>query len=133
MPDFKSIVYCTDFSENADFAFAEARYMAGVTGAKLFVVHVTPGHDAEAATASWKAQEGADHLRETYPVEGAEYVALYGNEAAAIMRFAEGQTAPLIVIGARGIGAIASLFSGGSVADKIARNAKGPVLIVPAA
>ena len=132
MPDFKNIVYCTDFSENADFAFAEARYMAGVTGAKLFVVHVTPGGGAEAAMAP-KAQAGADHLRETYPVEGAEYVALYGNEAAEIMRFAEGQEAPLIVIGARGIGAIASLFSGGSIADKIARNAKGPVLIVPAA
>jgi nucleotide-binding universal stress UspA family protein len=131
MPDYKSIVYCTDFSENADFAFAEAKYMARMTGAKLFIVHVTPGVAAEAAVT--EAEGGTENLRKTYVAEGAEYVALHGNEAAEIMKFAERQSAPLIVIGARGIGALTSLFSGGSIADKVARNAKGPVLLVPAA
>ena len=133
MPDYKNIVYCTDFSENADFAFAEARYMAGITGAKVFIVHVTPG-GGEAPVPTAQAVQGAiDHLRETYVLAGAEYAELYGNEAAEIMKFAEAQPDALIILGARGIGALASLLSGGSIADKVTRNAKGPVLIVPAA
>lgn len=130
MPGYKNVVYCTDFSANADIAFAEAKYMAGMTGAKLFVLHVTA--NTSAPLTAREQEQKAHQLRGAYAAEGAEYVMLYGNEAAEIMKFAEGQTDALIVLGARGVGALSGLFAGGSIADKVARNAKGPVLVVPA-
>lgn len=129
MPDYKSIVYCTDFSEQADHAFGDAKYMAGVTGGKLFVLHVTPG--AGGASATSKEQEsGMENLRTHYAFEGAEYVLRYGNEATEILQFADEQPGALIVLGARGSGALAGIF-GGSIADKVTRHAKAPVLVVP--
>lgn len=61
MPDYKNIVYCTDFSEQADHAFEDAKYMAGITGAKLFVLHVTQGAPSGATTKEQTA--GVENLR----------------------------------------------------------------------
>ena len=130
MPDYKEIVYCTDFSENADHAFGDAKYMAGITGAKLFVLHVTQGASGGGATA--KEQEaGVENLRTHYAFEGdVEYVLRTGNEATEILKFADEHPGALIVLGARGVGALLGIF-GGSIADKVTRHAKAPVLVVP--
>ncbi|HET6495284.1 MAG TPA: universal stress protein [Thermoleophilia bacterium] len=129
MPDYGNIVYCTDFSEQADRAFEDARYMAGITGAKLFVLHVTPGSGGAGVTP--KEQESSmESMRTHYASEGAEYVLRYGNEATEILQFADEQPKALIVLGARGVGALAGIF-GGSIADKVTRHAKSPVLVVP--
>ena len=129
MPDYKNIVYCTDFSEQADHAFEDAKYMAGITGAKLFVLHVTQGAPGGATTKEQAA--GVENLRTHYAFEGdVEYVLRTGNEATEILKFADEQPGALIVLGARGVGALLGIF-GGSIADKVTRHAKAPVLVVP--
>jgi nucleotide-binding universal stress UspA family protein len=129
MPEYRNIVFGTDFSKNAEQAFQEARYMASVTGAHLYVVHVVPGAGGSAETGSDKP---LGELRDAYQAQGAEYAILRGNETEQILRFADERQAGLIVIGARGIGMFAGLFGGGSIADKIVKNSKIPVLVVPA-
>ena len=136
MSEYKNIVFCSDFSKNANHAYAEAAKVASALGATLFLLHVVPGADGGAPPPP--SEEGAapekalENLREAYPAEGVEYAVRHGNETVQILSFAEEKDAGLIVIGARGIGALAGLFGGGSVADKVLKNAKIPVLVVPA-
>ena len=127
MSEYKNIVFCSDFSKNANHAYAEAVKVAQALGATLFVLHVVPGAGGGAEPGG-----GLENLRKAYPAEGAEYAVLNGNETVQILSFAEEKDAGLIVIGARGIGALAGLFGGGSIADKVLKNAKIPVLVVPA-
>ncbi len=124
MSEYKNIVFCSDFSKNANHAYTEAVKVASALGATLFVLHVVPGAGGGAGN--------LETLREAYPAEGAEYAVLNGNETVQILSFAEEKDAGLIVIGARGVGALTGLFGGGSIADKVLKNAKIPVLVVPA-
>ncbi|MEH6652052.1 MAG: universal stress protein [Motiliproteus sp.] len=39
-PEFKQILYCTDLSKNASYAFKYAAYLAKHTGAKIHMLHV---------------------------------------------------------------------------------------------
>lgn len=130
MPNYKNIVFATDFSEHAALAFEEAKYMASITGGKLHVVHVVPGSAAKAE--GEPPETGGGPLAEKYPAEGAEYVVLHGNAAAKIIDYADSRPGSVIVIGSRGIGVIVGLFGGGSICDKIVANASSPVLVVPA-
>ena len=126
MSEYRNIVFCSDFSKNANHAYTEAVKVASALGATLFVLHVVPG------AGGGEPGGAVEKLREAYPAEGAEYAVLNGNETVQILSFAEEKDAGLIVIGARGIGALAGLFGGGSIADKVLKNAKIPVLVVPA-
>jgi nucleotide-binding universal stress UspA family protein len=58
-------------------------------------------------------------------------VVRYGPEANEILRFSARVGAQLIVVGARGIGAVEALFGGGSVADRLLRESWVPLLVVP--
>jgi nucleotide-binding universal stress UspA family protein len=131
MGEYKNVIFGTDFSENSSRAFAEAKYLAGLTGSRLWVVTVSR---AMAATTEVPSPEEADTsaLVDKYPTEGAEYRILYGHEAAEMIKFADSMPGSVIVIGARGIGVITGLFGGGSICDKIVANANCPVLVVPA-
>lgn len=40
LPEIKQILYCTDLSKNASYAFKYAAYLAKQTGAKVHVLHV---------------------------------------------------------------------------------------------
>ena len=130
MPEYKNIVYATDFSEHANRAFEEAKYVAGITGGTLHVLHVVPGSGAKTG-GSEPETSGSSKLVERYPAEGAEYAVLHGNEAAAIIGYADSRPGSVIVIGSRGIGVITGLFGGGSICDKVVANASSPVLVVP--
>ena len=55
----------------------------------------------------------------------------YGAEAERIVEFAKSEGVDLIVMGARGIGFLEGLVGGGSVADKVVKNADVPVMLVP--
>ena len=132
MSEYRNIVFCSDFSKNANHAYAEAAKVASALGATLFVLHVVPGAAPPSGGQGAHTDGALGKLREAYPAAGAEYAVLHGNEAVQILSFAEEKDAGLIVIGARGIGALAGLFGGGSVADRILKNAKIPVLVVPA-
>lgn len=123
MAEYKNIVFGTDFSEGANRAFEEAQYIARVAGGKLHVVHVTGQSSAPV--------EGGGSLPEKYPGENIEYKVLRGHEAQELMSYAEGLDAPLLVVGARGVGIVTGLFGGGSICDKVVANATCPVLVVP--
>ncbi len=151
MPQYRDILFCTDFSENADRAFEEAVSVAQLTGANLHVLHVVPpsphllrvgirgravGELDRSEASEWAADEArvTGHIRRAYggPTrQGIEPAVRNGHEAREILEFAAEQGADLIVIGARGVGAFVGLFGGGSVADKVVRNSRVPVLVVP--
>lgn len=133
MADYKNIVFGTDFSEGANRAFEEAKYMGQITGGTVHVIHIVPGSTASQAGESAEAEKtrGQGRLAEEYPVEGAVYDVLPGHEADQLIKYAEGLESPCIVVGARGVGLIVGLFGGGSICDKVVANAKCPVLVVP--
>jgi nucleotide-binding universal stress UspA family protein len=137
---YQKILFATDFSESADRAFAEAAEAADTPGARLWALFVVPmGEElvrpGEAAPA-WMPKEDkiVQQLRERYGSKTGvdiEAVVRYGVPARGIIEFAESDGADLIVIGARGVGTVTGFFGGGSVADKVVKNAKVPVLVVP--
>ena len=139
MPEYSNILFCTDFSHNADVAFEEASYIASLAGASLSLLHVIHGgvgETARAVSASQKELEESTalgHLERAYPsgVVGATQMAVRrGDVTAEILEHAAETNADLIVIGARGIGRLEGFLGGGSIAEKVARNAKVPVVIV---
>ena len=151
MPQYRDILFCTDFSENAARAFEEAVDVARLTGANLHVLHVVPpsphlvrvgvrgravGERDRSEASEWAADKARvmGHSRQAYggPTRlEIEPTVRYGHEAREILEFAAEQGADLIVIGARGVGVFVGLFGGGSVADEVVRNARVPVLVVP--
>lgn len=140
MADFSNILVCTDFSEHSDKAVDMAMRMAD--GAKVTALHVVPaaydysqmGVGLGTVTPLGSLDTIKGKLRERYASSGAEIeVAVeQGNPAERIISFAQEKGADVIVIGARGVGFLTGLMSGGSVAEKVVRNAKVPVLVIPA-
>ena len=139
MPEYSNILFCTDFSHNADVAFEEASYIASLTGASLSLLHVIHGGDGESARAVPDPQREAEkstalgHLEQVYRPGAAnkpQMAVRRGNVTAEILEHAAETNADLIVIGARGIGRLEGFLVGGSIAEKVARNAKVPVVIV---
>ena len=139
MSEYSNILFCTDFSHNADVAFEEASYIASLTGASLSVLHVIHGGVGETARAVpgplREAEESAalGHIERAYPsgaVDKAQMAVRRGNVTAEILDHAAETGADMIVIGARGIGRLDGFLGGGSIAEKVARNSKVPVVIV---
>lgn len=136
------IVYCTDFSENSRRAFGEAAFLARLTEGQLFVLHVIAGkytageglQKAEAALQHPDAPRALERLRTEFVEETevpAEAALRLGNEPREMIEFAESVGADLIVIGARGEGALINFFGGGSITSKLVHNSPIPVLVVP--
>lgn len=136
------IVFCTDFSENSKRAFTEATFLARVTGGHLFVLHIIPGKytaseglpKAEAALQQPEAPKELERLRTDFVEKtdvSAEAALRYGNEPTEMIEFAQSVDAELIVIGARGAGALMNFFGGGSITNKLVHNSPIPVLVVP--
>lgn len=146
--NYRRILFCSDFSEHADFAFDFAVDAAlRNTGCTLYLLHVLPEPDAQ----FWKgyiynsdedpdAKAKADIdalLARTYlprlPV-GLDFQKVFkiGNAAEQILTFAAEQEVDLIVLGRQGQGAVRSVFFG-DVASKVARHATCPLLIIPLA
>lgn len=136
---FKNIVVCSDFSANSNKAFEVAAGLA--EGGKVTVLHVVattynyddPQAAAAAGVAKIYGERAQKHLQRLYGAKGVAEIAIeYGNEAEKIIGYARQKDADLIVIGARGVGFVAGILGGGSVADKVIRNSPIPVLVVPA-
>jgi len=136
------IVYCTDFSEYSRRAFAEAAFLARLTEGHLFVLHVIAGkytageglQKAEAALRHPDAPRALERLRTEFVEKTevpAEAALRLGNEPREMIEFAESIGADLIVIGARGEGALINFFGGGSITNKLVHNSPIPVLVVP--
>lgn len=143
MPYQMNILYCTDFSKNAEHAFKQAAFFTEATNGRLYILHVIPGphtadeHDApdHSVLGHPDMEKVLDHIETQYTSSTdvpAEAIVHHGNEVSEILKAADSVEAGLIVVGSRGVGAFAGFFGGGGgVADKLIRDSKVPVLVVP--
>ncbi len=140
------ILFCTDFSETADRAFAWAVDAARRRpGCELILLHVIPEPEAqfwktyiyELTDVDEKARRDVDaKIDETYRPRVPEGVPFrvevrVGKASAEILQFAAANDVHLIVLGRRGHSALQELVFG-AVADRVVRKANCPVLVVPA-
>lgn len=144
-PAGKKVLFCTDFSANADCAFkhAVAAAMSG-PGGRLWLLHVIPEPEAQ----FWKTYvyevEGIDEkakqdidakLAETYFAripEGleTEVEIRIGKDYLEILDFAVERKVDLIVLGRQGHSSLGRVLFG-NVAERVIRRAVCPVLVVP--
>jgi nucleotide-binding universal stress UspA family protein len=142
---YQRILFCTDFSENADHAFDYAIDAAvRRPGCTLYLLHVIPEADAqfwktyiyEVEGVDQKARRDIDDKIETaYRSRVPTGVDLkiemrVGKASTAILEFAQEIDADVIVLGRAGRGSIqGKLF--GTVTKTVARKARCAVLIIP--
>lgn len=142
---FKRIVFCTDFSENADFAFdfalEQARHSADSI---LYLLHVMPEPEAqfwrtyvcEVEEVETKGREQVEQrIREVYAARvppGMRFEAEIrsGTDYQEILNFAAEKQADLIIIGRQGASSVGKVFFG-NVTEKVVRKSTCPVLVVP--
>ncbi len=142
---FKKVLFCTDFSENANFAFNFAIDAATRRpGCELFLLHVIPESEAqfwktyiyEVDNVDDKAKHDidaiiAEHYLPRVPTNLEFRVKIrVGRDTTQILEFAREQNIDLIVMGRQGHSAIEkALF--GNVTEKITRKADCAVLVIP--
>ncbi len=142
---YRRILFCTDFSDNADFAF---RYAVDAArrrpGCILYLLHVIPEPEAqfwktyiyEVEDIDNKARHDIDaKIAATYrPLlpDGLDFRVemMVGRDYIRILEFAEAMNVDLIILGRHGHSAFGKLLFG-NVTEKVARHANCPVMIVP--
>jgi nucleotide-binding universal stress UspA family protein len=137
---FKTIVWATDGSENADAALAVAKTLASENGASLLVAHIVQRYATKTGLPVYADEElleaRLEQIVEELSGEGVnarlEIVNHIGPQPAhEIADLAREAGADLIVVGTRGHGAIPGLLLG-SVTSRLLHVAPCPVLVVPA-
>jgi len=142
---FQRVLFCTDLSENADFAFEFAVDAARRRpGCQLYLLHVIPETEAqfwktyvyEVEDVDNKAKHALDErIRQAYVSRVPQEVEMKiefraGKDWQEILDFAENNQIDLIVMGRQGRGALQkALF--GNVTEKVVRKALCAVLVVP--
>ncbi len=142
---FKRILFCTDFSENADFAFdfalEQARHSPECT---LYLLHVVPEPEVqfwrtyvtEVEDVEDKGRKDMEQkIREAYtsrvPAGTKFQVEIRtGAEHQQILEFAGEQKVDLLIIGRQGRSSVGKVFFG-AVTEKVVRKSRCPVLVVP--
>jgi len=138
--DTGPIVIATDGSEGAEAAAAAGARVAGTHATSAVLVYVRPSIGAlgepyyqeklsEQMAHARAALDRAQELVAQEEVEAEEEI-LEGNAADRVVQFARDRNAPLIVVGSRGLGAVAGAVLG-SVSTAIIHRADRPVLVVP--
>ena len=142
---YKSVLFCTDFSPNAHFAFDFALAAASHhPNAILHVLHVIPEPEAqfwktyiyEVDDVDRKARHDIDEkLQNEYlprvPASLNVQVAMrIGKDWSEILCLADEIAADLIVMGRQGHSAMETVFFG-NVTERVVRKARCPVLVVP--
>ena len=145
---YNRILYCTDFSGGADYAFLTALDMAERYQSRLYVLHVfhsayqflpdggvASGRKVETKIVSLEIiEKGKEKLRELYePKVGAlknnyEFHVVWGIPFVEIVRFARAQDVNCIILGAAGISNIRRITFG-STAENVARRAHCSVMV----
>ena len=149
-PKYKKVLFCTDFSENADYAFGFAFGVAKRDGGLLYILHVKTDIADQAyleGTGDGSYPEMVESIKEAdqkeldnafqehyvKKIEGVpfEIVTKSGRAYQETIGFAEENDVDLIVIGTHGrTGVKHTLF--GSVAEMITRHSPVPVFVIPA-
>ena len=135
---FKRVLYATDFSADAAAALPYAISIASEHGAELILLHVEPDKNAHFSFERTMASEGPlAKLHELVPEYrdlrySPKYIVGFGTPEAVIIEEAKNRNADIIVIGARGAGALASAVShfGGGTAYRVVAKADCPVFTV---
>ena len=157
IPEIKKILYTTDLSENARYAFSYAMSLANRYGAGITILHVledvSPFADSLVMNIvgekKWKelrdsgVQKVLDTIKERLqnfceevsrdlpecPFITDEIMVKIGNPADEIMDLIEGGDYDLVVMGAHGQGIIGSALMG-SISRGVVRHSKKPVLVI---
>ena len=142
---YQRILFCTDFSENADLAFDIALDSAiRRPGCTLYLLHVVPAADAqfwntylyEADNVDGKGKSDIEaRITERYLPRVPEGVNVIvetrtGTDHEEILAFAQEKDIDLIIIGRQGRSQLSKVLFG-NVTERIARKADCPVLIIP--
>ncbi len=140
MLDYRNILVCTDFSEDANLAFVHGLNLAIKYGAALHVLHVPhspftytryivdenipegKGRDGQAFFDESVVEEGLRRLREVYGPRMGEFTAYRfvvrcGSPDIEIIRYAKENDIDLIVMGALGKAEFDKLVHGSTVAN----------------
>ena len=145
---YEKILYCTDFSEDADYAFLNALDMAEKYQARLYIFHVlhspykymrsivdeqSQGGD-EAFISQEVIENSLKNLEDRYqPKMGGfknyEFQVTAGVPFVEIVRFARAQNVDFIVLGAAGSSEL-DRITFGSTAENVARRAHCTVMAI---
>ena len=138
--DTGTIVIATDGSEGAEAAAAAGARVAGTHATSAVLVYVRPSigalgepyYQEKLSEQMAHARVALDRAKELVAQEGveAEEEILEGSAADRVVQFARDRNAPLIVVGSRGLGAVAGAVLG-SVSTAIIHRADRRVLVVP--
>lgn len=135
----KRILAAVDFSETSDKAFDYAMSLARVFEAEVVALHVV--HDpivyAPTTGQEWRDEfertikKKLDALLNRHTCEGVEVssVIKQGGAWLEIIEYAKAENCDMIVLGTHGHGPVQHMLMG-SVAEKVVRKAKPPVLVV---
>jgi nucleotide-binding universal stress UspA family protein len=139
---YKNIFIATDGSEPNKEAIKHGLELAKISGAKVFAGYVvdTAAFASIPMDAGWEmmyellekeARESTDSVGKMAETEGIDFetVILEGHPSHEIIEFAENNNMDLIIMGTLGKSGL-DRFLLGSVAEKVLRNSKVPVLIV---
>jgi len=146
-PKYKKVLFCTDFSENADYAFNFAYGIAKRDEGLLYILHVLPDNPHQAFAENYINKEDLEKIqksigedldnkyREHYVKKIGnkikfEIVTKSGREDNEILKFAKKENIDIIVMGTHGRTGIEHVFFG-SVAEKVLRHSPFPVFIIP--
>ena len=147
MVTYKNILFCTDFSENAQFALPFAIDLTKKYGATLHVIHVyqEPGHVAEFEISSnvkmdWirvahlmgtEMEKKLNALRErvTQELGACQSELSRGRPHTEILRYAKEAKIDLIVMGSHGLSGLEHVLFG-STAERVLRESPCHVLVI---
>lgn len=136
----QQVVVATDGSESAERAVRSGARVANLLRARAVLVYVRPGvgplgnpyYQEKVSEQMEHARAALDRARKAAEEEGAEVEEeiLEGEPAEAIVELAKARDAAAIVVGSRGLGAVAGALLG-SVSSAVIHRADRPVLVVP--
>jgi len=146
-PKYKKVLFCTDFSENSDYAFEFAFGIARRDEGLLYILHVIPHNPQQEMIRGYISedileniqksleQELDDDYKEHYTkkIEDAvrfEVITKSGREDEEILKFAKDEKVDIIVAGTHGKTGFEHVFFG-SVAEKVLRHSPFPVFVIP--
>ena len=146
-PHYKKVLFCTDFSENADYAFDFAYGIAKRDAGLLYILHVIPDNPQETFLEMLiprdivKKLHGAikEDVKRNYKEHYVkkigndipfQIVTKSGRENEEILTFAKQENVDIIVMGTHGRTGVEHAFFG-SVVEKVLRHSPFPVFVIP--
>jgi universal stress protein A len=147
-PKYKKVLFCTDFSKNADTAFDYAFGIAKRDDSLLYILHVIPGNpEGDALIKLYTTEKERKRIQEDARKDlemlyQDHYLSLIKDKSKVkivtksgrideeILKLAAKEKIDLIVIGTHGKSGLEYALMG-SVAEKIVRYSPIPVFIIP--